>query len=218
MPVKFVYGNLFDFRGNLAHGTNATGKMGKGIATEFKKQYPKMFLEYEDLCKRGQHTCGQVFPYHEIKVYSNTKTVNFGELEPVGHESYKIQISFDIRSRFIYNICIKPHWRMKAEAYAVWAGLKAMVKHCEEKYVEAEQKKLASTDTERPFTNYYTLEIGLPKIGCGLGGLDWETQVKPIIEEVGSQTPCLLVVYLGEEQPKGVNESSVNPHDVDPSK
>lgn len=26
-------------------------------------------------------------------------------------------------------------------------------------------------------------KLGIPKIGCGLGGLDWETQVKPIFEE-----------------------------------
>lgn len=35
------------------------------------------------------------------------------------------------------------------------------------------------------------LEIWMPKIGCGLGGLDWE-RVKPIIEEI-SETLCVNI-------------------------
>lgn len=31
------------------------------------------------------------------------------------------------------------------------------------------------------FADLYDLDIYMPQIGCGLGGLDWETEVKPIV-------------------------------------
>lgn len=37
--------------------------------------------------------------------------------------------------------------------------------------------------------------IAMPRIGAGLGGLDWETEVKPAIEEVGKNTLVNIIVY-----------------------
>lgn len=37
------------------------------------------------------------------------------------------------------------------------------------------------------WADIYTLDIFLPKIGAGLGGLDWETEVKPIIEKLDNE-------------------------------
>ncbi len=34
------------------------------------------------------------------------------------------------------------------------------------------------------YAHVYKLPIYLPKIGCGLGGLDWETEVEPLIMEL----------------------------------
>ena len=34
------------------------------------------------------------------------------------------------------------------------------------------------------WANYYHHNIFIPKIGCGLGGLDWDKEVLPIIEEL----------------------------------
>lgn len=34
------------------------------------------------------------------------------------------------------------------------------------------------------YAHVYKLPIYLPKIGCGLGGLDWETEVKPVIMQL----------------------------------
>jgi len=37
--------------------------------------------------------------------------------------------------------------------------------------------------------------VALPKIGAGLGKLDWESQVKPLFVEYLSNTACRFVVY-----------------------
>lgn len=44
------------------------------------------------------------------------------------------------------------------------------------------------SDTPRPV-------IAIPKIGCGLGGLDWETDVLPIIEQISLDHEVDFVVY-----------------------
>ena len=37
-------------------------------------------------------------------------------------------------------------------------------------------------------------DIALPKIGCGLGGLDWDTDVEPILREVYKSFPLNYIV------------------------
>ena len=37
-------------------------------------------------------------------------------------------------------------------------------------------------------------DIVLPKIGCGLGGLDWDTDVEPILREVYKSFPLNYIV------------------------
>lgn len=39
------------------------------------------------------------------------------------------------------------------------------------------------------------IKIAMPKIGCGLGGLDWETDVLPIIEQISLDHEVDFVVY-----------------------
>lgn len=51
-----------------AHGCNCSGAMGKGIALQFKLQFPQMYAEYHKLCKQGQFLPGDVYTYHDDKV------------------------------------------------------------------------------------------------------------------------------------------------------
>ena len=37
--------------------------------------------------------------------------------------------------------------------------------------------------------------VGLPKIGTGLGKLSWDEEVKPLLEELLTGAKCLFVVY-----------------------
>jgi O-acetyl-ADP-ribose deacetylase (regulator of RNase III) len=48
--------------------------------------------------------------------------------------------------------------------------------------------------------DYYSLPVYMPKIGCGLGGLDWETEVEPVIISLNTffDRVNLFVCELGE--------------------
>lgn len=43
------------------------------------------------------------------------------------------------------------------------------------------------------FADHKDLQIFLPRIGCGLGGLSWEGEVEPIIHQLSEEFPHLLV-------------------------
>lgn len=168
MPVEIRNGNLFDYQGSKAHGVNGAGAMGKGIAVQFKKYLPTMFAEYERLCKAGQFFPGMIYAYE------------FHQINLAVFADFRKQMTDNLRNslsttNYIYNLCIKSHWRLPSETYMIWTALQNMVEHME---------------------SHGITEVAMPAIGCGLGQLDWETQVKPIVEQVGSQTPCTLVVYL----------------------
>ena len=52
--IQLVQGNIFDSTCEvLVNPVNCKGVMGKGLALQFKKRYPKMFERYKDLCSKG---------------------------------------------------------------------------------------------------------------------------------------------------------------------
>lgn len=60
MIVKI--GNIFDSKcSTIVNTINCVGVMGKGIALEFKKRYPEMFMDYTNKCNAGQVKTGM--PY-----------------------------------------------------------------------------------------------------------------------------------------------------------
>lgn len=45
------------------------------------------------------------------------------------------------------------------------------------------------------FAKINKLPIFMPKIGCGLGGVDWESEVEPIIENLRNKHQVLVTIY-----------------------
>lgn len=177
MPIEYRTGDLFAYDGcAFAHGVNAAGAMGKGIAVDFKKKYPRMYTEYRAKCKTGTFLIGSLYPYFELRM---KRQGNAGYLRLNGKDAEGADVavagtgwaSYPI---WIYNLCIKAHWSLPADDSALWASLRAMVRHMEANNIKA---------------------VALPRIGAGLGQLDWETVVKPILEDVASETDCTLIVY-----------------------
>ncbi len=57
-------GNLFTTDAPaLGHGVNVCGKMGSGIAVEFRTLFPEMYRQYRALCAQFHLKPGEVFAY-----------------------------------------------------------------------------------------------------------------------------------------------------------
>ena len=55
---------------------------------------------------------------------------------------------------------------------------------------EAIETSLMSTAS---YADHAGLDIFMPQVGCGLGGLSWEDEVLPIVEKVSSEFPNLNI-------------------------
>lgn len=74
--------------------------------------------------------------------------------------------------RWIFCLPTKNHWREKSDLQKVGDGIRNALFHCHHMVLES---------------------IAFPPVGCGLGGLDWRTQVMPLILEAGRDIPDLQI-------------------------
>ena len=66
--IKYIKGDLFHSPAKILVNTvNTVGVMGKGIALEFRKQYPEMFYRYKQLCEEGKLDIGNLFLWRKEK-------------------------------------------------------------------------------------------------------------------------------------------------------
>ncbi len=65
-----------------------------------------------------------------------------------------------------------------------------------ESYIEAGLRSLVDRVRENKFI-YPIHSIAFPAIGCGLGGLDFETQVRPLLDKYLADLPIDVEVYIG---------------------
>jgi len=73
----------------------------------------------------------------------------------------------------VFNLGTQAHWRKKAQLPALAKALRKMTELATHAGIE---------------------RIGLPRIGAGLGGLDW-MRVKRVMGEVGAETKVTLTVF-----------------------
>jgi O-acetyl-ADP-ribose deacetylase (regulator of RNase III) len=127
----------------LCHGCNTKGKMFAGIAKEFHARYPKMFIEYQRLCRMNQFNLGDCFVYEAVD------------------------------GRFIANLASQEYPGPDAREEAIVESLQKLFNKCKE----------MSCDV-----------VAMPRIGCGIGGLDW-SNVKPVIEKLSDEFSINVLVY-----------------------
>lgn len=154
MILYILKGDIFNLSGvtSYAHGCNCAGAMGKGIALQFKRNFPKMYNEYHQLCLSGCFNPGDIFSYE----YAS--------------------------GCFVYNLATQKHYAIQgqlAKLPHISASVKKMLEHAREHRVQ---------------------KIALPKIGAGLGGLDWN-DVKKTLESVAASYPD-VELYVVEEYSK----------------
>ncbi|MGB1286281.1 MAG: macro domain-containing protein [Aggregatilineales bacterium] len=76
--------------------------------------------------------------------------------------------------KWILNFPTKKHWRGKSKLEYIEAGL---------------QKFVDIYETEN------ITSAAFPQLGCGLGGLDWNTQVRPLVKQYLQDLPIDIYVY-----------------------
>lgn len=74
--IKYLVGNILESKADaLVNTVNTVGVMGKGIALQFKKYYPKNYKEYKKACDNRQLKIGQLLITTDHNVLSGTKTI-----------------------------------------------------------------------------------------------------------------------------------------------
>ncbi len=64
--LTYIEGDLFGSPAQvLVNTVNTVGVMGKGIALEFKKRYPRMFLQYKEQCEKHKLVIGKLMLWYE---------------------------------------------------------------------------------------------------------------------------------------------------------
>lgn len=60
--ITYIKCDLFNSPAKILVNTiNTVGVMGKGVALEFKKQYPEMYYRYKELCEENRLDVGDLF-------------------------------------------------------------------------------------------------------------------------------------------------------------
>ena len=99
--IQFKTGNLLESGAEaIVNTVNCVGVMGRGIALQFKKQFPENFKFYEAACKRDKIVPGKMLVY-ETGTFSNPK--------------------------YIVNFPTKRHWRGVSRVEDIKAGLDDLV-------------------------------------------------------------------------------------------
>lgn len=101
--IRPLVGNIFESQAQtLVNTVNCVGIMGKGLALEFKKQFPDMYEDYVVRCKAKEVRLGEPYLYRRL-------------LPP-----------------WILNFPTKDHWRSVSRLSDIVAGLEYLEKHYRE--------------------------------------------------------------------------------------
>lgn len=98
--IKFTTGDLLKADADaLVNTVNCVGVMGRGIALQFKKQFPNNFKAYKAACDREEVQPGKMFIFERREL---------------------------VGPRYIINFPTKRHWKGKSRIEDVDSGLKAL--------------------------------------------------------------------------------------------
>ncbi len=98
--IRFTQGDLLVAEAEaLVNTVNCVGVMGRGIALQFKKTFPRNFKAYAAACKRGEVVPGRMFVFDRRQLTG---------------------------PRYIINFPTKRHWRGKSRIEDLEAGLAAL--------------------------------------------------------------------------------------------
>ena len=139
---ELVKGDLLDSDVEaLVNTVNCVGVMGRGLALQFKRRFPRNYADYRSACDAGEVAIGRVH-VHETGLFA---------------------------PRYVFNFPTKNHWRNPSTLAYVRTGLDSL---------ESEIRRLG------------VRSVGIPALGCDLGGLEWD-DVMPLIVATVTRIPGL---------------------------
>lgn len=166
--IIYKQGNLLDSNcQTLVCTVNCEGVMGKGIALEFKKKFPKMFTEYRDTCLYSKtqlkHGGGLwLYRYPALEQLTLWTPTEDGDKLITGRQSS------------ILCFATKESWRNPSRLDWIERGLQCV----------------------KTFVSVYCIRsIAFPKLGCSNGGLDWN-DVKPLMEKYLDKLDIPVEIYV----------------------
>lgn len=92
------------------------------------------------------------------------------------------------RPQWVINFPTKRHWRQRARLEDIEAALRAL------------RRELVSRPDVRA--------VAVPPLGCGLGGLDWERQVRPLVVQYLGDLPIDIMLYEQHAQEPNIRATS----------
>ncbi len=108
--IHYIKGNLFDSKAiALVNTVNTIGVMGKGVALQFKQQFPENTKLYIKACKEGTIGIGKLLVTKDTSLHTGEK--------------------------IIINFPTKTDWRKPSEYSYIEAGLKSLVQFIQEKNI-----------------------------------------------------------------------------------
>lgn len=111
--IKFIKGNLLESDAEaLVNTVNTVGVMGKGIALQFKNQFPENFKVYSKACKNSEFNIGDLLITEENSLLHNDK-------------------------RIIINFPTKTDWRKPSEYSYIEKGLVALVEYLKKSEIKS---------------------------------------------------------------------------------
>lgn len=109
--IQYTEGNLLESTAYaLVNTVNTVGVMGKGIALQFKNQFPENYKAYRNACKAGDVAIGKLFVTEELAVNGPKLIINFPT---------------------------KTDWRKPSEYEYIEAGLAALTQLIEERQLQS---------------------------------------------------------------------------------
>ena len=168
--IKFVKGDLLDATEDvIMHQVNCQGVMNSGVAKQIREKWPEVFEQYQSFCCAcGMQNC-----------------------DPLGRVQIAEINSPNIASKrqFVANIFAQRFYGYNGKRFTDDDAFRSAVRdlglilRCAK---ETQAFMHSSPSVAAPY-----------KIGCGLGGGDWDTILEIIEEELGDFN---VVIYQREEK------------------
>ena len=76
--IHFITGDIFESDADaLVNTVNLVGVMGKGVALQFKKRFPRNYKLYQIACKERTIDIGKLFVTEEEDVFGKRIIINY---------------------------------------------------------------------------------------------------------------------------------------------